>query len=91
MAKDVAGCIALMKNLCVPLMWALDPLIVPLPFKDAPLADSKRKLRVGYYMHDGIFQPTPSCSRAVHLTVDKLREAGEWAPSAVISPDPYIH
>jgi len=41
-----------------------------------------RKLRIGWYTHDGFFPPTPGCIRAVRETVELLEAAGheviEW-------------
>ncbi|KAF8325793.1 amidase signature enzyme [Cantharellus anzutake] len=50
---------------------------VPLPFrKELNLLPHGKKLRIGYYLSDGIVKASPSCQRAVIQTVKALRAAG---------------
>jgi Asp-tRNA(Asn)/Glu-tRNA(Gln) amidotransferase A subunit family amidase len=48
---------------------------------------SERKLRVGYYVHDGFIEASPACRRAVQLSVDAMKKCGhqviEWVPPDV--------
>ena len=56
-----------------------DAAIVPLPFR-GDRADPRVMLdapvRIGYYVHDGLFEASPAYVRAVHMAVDALEAAG---------------
>jgi len=85
MASSVSGIEVGMRALLtdVHAMTARDWRVAPIPWS-ASLASPKRKLRVGYYLDDGIFPPTPGVVRAVQEVVDRLKEDGHqveaWQP-----------
>ncbi len=76
-------------------MWDRDPTLPRMPLdeeaiagrKDASGAEPKKKLKIGYYEHDGFFAAAPACARAVRQSVAALQEAGHecvrWQPPAV--------
>ncbi|WOO83522.1 Fatty acid amide hydrolase 1 [Vanrija pseudolonga] len=47
--------------------------VIPLPWREAKLAP---KLKIGYWVDDGLVKTSPACARAVHESVAKLRELG---------------
>lgn len=49
----------------VPRMWAADPAIPPLPFREEIYKDRRRKLRIGVWRSDPYCPAAPSCARAV--------------------------
>jgi len=85
MASSVSGIEVGMRALLADAhgMTARDWRVAPIPWNES-LASPKRKLRVGYYLDDGIFPPTPGVVRAVQEVVDRLREDGHqvesWQP-----------
>jgi len=54
--------------------------VAPVPWRDP----TKEKLKIGWYDHDGMVEPTPGCRRAVREVVKLLEEAGHeveyWLP-----------
>jgi len=64
-------------------MAARDWRVAPLPWIKS-LASPERKLKIGYYLDDGIFPPTPGVVRAVQEVVDLLKKDGHqvelWQP-----------
>jgi len=56
--------------------------VVPLHWQES-LYTPTRKLRIGWYDHDGFFPVTPGCKRAVKMVVEKLEADGhtvvEWS------------
>lgn len=71
MARDVDSVVLAMKAVLVPYMFELDRSVPPLPFNEQVYTDS-RPLRIGYYLDNGLFEPVPSCKRAVLLAKDIL-------------------
>ncbi|KAJ3298816.1 hypothetical protein HK104_010264 [Borealophlyctis nickersoniae] len=70
--------------------WRWDPMVAPISF-DQPLYRSivtTRRLKVGYYVHDGFFRAAPPAAHAVHEVVEALRmqghEAVEFRPPNVV-------
>lgn len=76
MANRVEDLVLLMKSWLVPEMWESDPSVPPLPFNSAVYEDRSKKLRIGYYEHDGWFNSAPGNARAVRQAVHALRERG---------------
>lgn len=70
-----------MKSILAMKPWKIDPLIVPIPWKevDQPLASN---LKIAVCYDDGMVKPTPPVLRALKLAVDRLKAAGvdvvEW-------------
>jgi amidase len=62
--------------------WVRDPALVPIPWRSITL-DSKN-LTVAVMWDDGVVQPHPPVTRALHETVEHLKKAGiriiEWEP-----------
>ncbi|KAJ3224997.1 hypothetical protein HK099_007545 [Clydaea vesicula] len=55
----------------------IDPSVTPIKFDDTSYKNiQEKKLRIGYFSHDGFFRSTPPCSRAVAKVVTELRAAG---------------
>jgi fatty acid amide hydrolase len=79
MARSVAD-LELMMDVCCSDgsgMHAADSAIPPLGWDHAAFATAaKSKLRFGYFVSDGWFEPAPSCARAVHEAVEALKAAG---------------
>lgn len=61
--------------------WTVDPLVLPIPWKDVPQPDAK-SLKIAVCYDDGMVKPTPPILRAINHSVKKLKEAGvqvvEW-------------
>jgi len=80
MARDVAD-LALTMRLIGTLSHPRLP--SPQPLGDPNAVDVSR-LRVGFFTHDGLMQPSPAVARAVHEAAAILRAAGaqvtEWMP-----------
>ncbi|KAL0934941.1 fatty-acid amide hydrolase (amidase) [Colletotrichum truncatum] len=61
--------------------WCYDPRCVPIAWREVELPAT---LRIAVMWDDGIVRPTPPVTRALRLTVDKLKEAGveiiDWDP-----------
>jgi amidase len=53
--------------------WEISHSVVPIPYREVTLP---KKLRIGYYLDDGIFPATPAVERAVMMTVEALKAAG---------------
>jgi len=64
-------------------MAAQDWRVAPLNWNEGQF-NPGRKLKVGYYLDDGVFPPTPGLARAVKEVVDLLASAGHevvpWTP-----------
>ncbi|KAL1406005.1 hypothetical protein Q8F55_007688 [Vanrija albida] len=60
--------------------------VMPLPWREAKLP---AKLKIGYWIDDGLVKTSPACARAVHESIAKLREQGhdvsEFRPPVPIS------
>lgn len=82
MARTVEDCAQFMRAVSVPSMWQGDLSLVPLPWREDLYSSSsngntkKAELRIGYFDTDGWFEPCATSKRAVHETVEKLRQAG---------------
>ena len=87
MGNSVDDLTLLCRELMVKEAWDGDRDLVPLPLDETVVA-GKGKLRVGYYLEDGVVPPSPPCRRAVLETVEALRAAGhecvEWKPPRVV-------
>ncbi|KUI53887.1 Acetamidase [Cytospora mali] len=61
--------------------WLYDPRMLPIPWREVALP---AKLRVAVMWDDGMVTPTPPVSRALKVTVEKLKAAGheivDWDP-----------
>ena len=86
MARDMDGLVTMTRCLLVPLMYELDPLIPPLPFKEE-IYKSTRPLRIGWFVDDGYYPAVPSMARAVLEAKRALEKAGHtlvpWQPPHV--------
>lgn len=75
--RTVEDCALFMKAACVPEMFDNDTQVAPLPFLDelyqAPMT---KKLRIGYFVSDGWFEPCQAQKRAMHATIQTLEAAG---------------
>lgn len=74
-ARTVDDCAAMMKTVWVPELFTADLAVTPLPF-DEKAYQSKKKLRIGYFLDDGWFRPCQTSQRAVQEAVEGLRQAG---------------
>lgn len=75
MGRGVSDLVLLLRSLDVTAMSSEDPLVAPLPFGD-PAALDATKLRVGYYVDDGIVTPSAAVGRAVMEAATALRDRG---------------
>ncbi|XP_064646519.1 vitamin D3 hydroxylase-associated protein-like [Lineus longissimus] len=86
LARDVKALVMATRSLLGPELFAADLAIPPLPFNTG-LFEDNRKLRIGYYIHDGYVQPVPACVRAVELAKKALERQGHtlvpWQPPRV--------
>jgi fatty acid amide hydrolase len=86
MARDVNGIVTLMQALLCPYLFQLDPKVPAIPFRDE-IFESKRSLRIGYYVNDGYLQAAPACERAVEVAKGILERHGHtlvpWCPPNV--------
>ena len=75
MARTVDDLVLLMRALDPMRMSEIDPRVPPLPFRDPTTIDVKR-LRVGWFVDDGLVPPSVAIGRAIGRTVDVLRDHG---------------
>ncbi|XP_035699652.1 fatty-acid amide hydrolase 1-like [Branchiostoma floridae] len=75
LARDVDSLALGMKALLVPDMFQLDPLVVPIPFRQE-IYDDKKPMRIGYFPALQSCPPTPSMGRAVIMAKEALEKAG---------------
>nr|CAB3244174.1 fatty-acid amide hydrolase 1-like [Phallusia mammillata] len=75
MARDVDTLVLAMRSILCPLMFELDPYIVPMPF-DEKLFGCTKPLRIGYYVDDGFNKPVPAVQRAVMMAKKHLETSG---------------
>lgn len=68
----------------------VDPSVVPLPFNHHLYSSTlkSKRLRIGYYVHDGFFRATPVAARAVRSVISALEKGGHecvklYPPSAI--------
>ncbi|KDE06814.1 hypothetical protein MVLG_02850 [Microbotryum lychnidis-dioicae p1A1 Lamole] len=47
--------------------------MIPLPWREL---DMPKKLKFGYYQHDGVVRNSPACARALQMSIDALRKKG---------------
>ncbi|KAK3588104.1 hypothetical protein CHS0354_012162 [Potamilus streckersoni] len=83
MARDLDGLVLATKAILCDYMYELDRSIPPLSFRDE-IFQSKRPLKIGYYVNDGYLQSVPACQRAVMMAKTALEAQGH----TVISFDP---
>ena len=75
MARTTADIVLALRSLDTRAMSARDPQVPPLPWTDPRQVDV-RSLRVGFYVNDGVLEPSKAVVRAVRRAVDALRAAG---------------
>ncbi|XP_033761931.1 fatty-acid amide hydrolase 1-like [Pecten maximus] len=75
LASDVDGLVAAMKSLLVPAMFDQDPTCPPIPFRNE-IFESKRPLRIGFFLDNGYLTPVPACQRAVTKATEILQARG---------------
>ncbi|RYG51993.1 hypothetical protein EON66_10195 [archaeon] len=79
-----ASVLQVMRTWLQPSMFEADPFTPPTVFNEAAFRQARR-LRIGIMHNDRFFEPSPSCSRAVHEAADALRAAGhdviDWDPN----------
>jgi len=74
-ARTVDDCALMMKAICAPKLFDLDKNVPPLLFSQQTY-EEKKKLKIGYYVSDGWFEPCATAKRAVAETVSALTKAG---------------
>ncbi len=75
MARNVRDLSLVMRGADSPAHHGLDPYVAPVSTAD-PEAMDLSKLRVGYFVSDGFFEPAASVQRAVTEAADALRARG---------------
>ncbi|XP_019645535.1 PREDICTED: fatty-acid amide hydrolase 1-like [Branchiostoma belcheri] len=75
LARDVDSLALGMKTLLVPDMFQLDPLVIPVPFRQE-IYEDKKPMRIGYFTTLQSCPPTPSMGRAVIMAKEALEKAG---------------
>ncbi|KAL3831430.1 hypothetical protein ACJMK2_023181 [Sinanodonta woodiana] len=83
MARDLDGLVLATRAMLCDYMFELDRSIPPVPFRDE-IFQSKRPLKIGYYVNDGYLQSVPACQRVVMMAKTALEAQGH----TVISFDP---
>lgn len=82
LASSLATLEVFMKGLLDAEPWSLEPTSHPIPWREELARKPTRKLRVGYYVDDGMVKVQPPIERAVLEVVERLRAAGhdvfEW-------------
>jgi len=72
----VEDCALFMEAVCVPELFDLDSKLPPLPFQKRIYEEDKKRLKIGYFVSDGWFEPCAAAKRALMETVDNLQKAG---------------
>lgn len=75
MSRTVDDCTLILKTWWSDTLYHADPMMAPLPFNDT-LYNSTKKLRIGYYTHDGYFTTAQPIVRAINECVELLRADG---------------
>ncbi|XP_078657284.1 vitamin D3 hydroxylase-associated protein-like [Branchiostoma floridae x Branchiostoma belcheri] len=75
LARDVNSLALVMKALLVPDMFELDPLVPPIPFRQE-IYESKKPLKIGYFLDWELQLATPALTRAVEVAKEALEKAG---------------
>ena len=95
LSTSLEGCKIFMKTLLDQQPWAVDPSLVPLPWKDwsestllRTDSTGRRKLRVGVLADDGVVRPHPPILRGISTLVSKLKHHPDVE---VIDFPPYNH
>lgn len=83
LAADVDGLVMAMKSLLVPAMFDLDPSCPPIQFRNE-IFESKRPLRIGFFIDNGYLRPVPACQRAVTFATEILQAKGH----TIVNMDP---
>ena len=79
--RNVDDAVLFMKAVCVPTMWNIDKNTPPLPFDDKlynSIANNAkpRRLKIGYFVTDGFFQPCTAAIRGLQETIEGLSRTG---------------
>ncbi|GFO21154.1 fatty-acid amide hydrolase 1 [Plakobranchus ocellatus] len=85
MGRDVTSVVQFMRAVLAPELWAREPLVPPLPFRQEVFT-SKRPLRIGYYIHNGCMQCVPAVERAVLLAKTVLESQGHTLVKFDVKP-----
>lgn len=76
MSTSLEGIKLFMQTIIDQKPWIIDPSLISLPWKTAPLlratADGKRKLRVGVIQDDGVVRPHPPILRGIKSITESL-------------------
>ncbi|XP_036360500.1 fatty-acid amide hydrolase 1-like isoform X3 [Octopus sinensis] len=87
MTQTSDGLIVAAKALFSQEVFEMDPQISPIKFQDH-LFESKKNLRIGYYVTDNVANTTPACQRAVLVAKKALEAKGhtmiEFTPPRVL-------
>lgn len=75
MARDLDGLVLSMRAILCDYHFQLDPQISPVKFRDE-IYNSKRPLRVGFYVDNGYIPAVPACQRAVYMAKQALEAQG---------------
>mmetsp|Transcript_34149 Transcript_34149/g.50185 ORF Transcript_34149/g.50185 Transcript_34149/m.50185 type:complete len:617 (+) Transcript_34149:99-1949(+) len=77
-ARTVDDCALFMKAVCVPEHFERDTEIPPISYNESEYKciSSAKKLKIGYFVSDGWFEPCAAFKRGVRETVNALSEAG---------------
>jgi amidase len=76
LASSIDSIEIFMKQLLAAEPWNLEPTSYPVPWRDELAVKPERKLRIGYYLDDGMVRVQPPIERAVMEVVEKLKAAG---------------
>ena len=83
LARDADSLILCCKALLSPQMFSLDSYTPPVPYRETMFADTMgKRLKIGFYIDDGMHTPVPPNVRAVREAVQALKRQGhnliEW-------------
>ena len=72
MTQTLPALIHMMKSIIDMKPWTYDHTVDPIPWRECP----SKKLKIGYYMDDGVIRSSPACARALETSVEAMKKAG---------------
>ncbi|SMR55306.1 unnamed protein product [Zymoseptoria tritici ST99CH_1E4] len=85
LAQDLESLEVVMEAMLAAEPWRWDPVMIPVPWRRELAALPERKLRIGFYVDDGVVRCQPPIEAAVKRAVEALKVAGhevfEWDTS----------
>lgn len=76
LAQDLESLEVVMEAMLAAEPWRWDPVMIPVPWRRELAALPERKLRIGFYVDDGVVRCQPPIEAAVKRAVEALKVAG---------------